>query len=493
MTGFLKSSKIIIIAASLSVMMPQMATADLFGDLKKLQNKLENLGKEQSNDSANTQNSNKQSANTQNSSSSANSSSSGSEAARIATASTMIEAICRPIEKKNIYAKLAQPDMKMIMTDFGQSEAELNVMLSQKPNIHMPYVINLGQYKDAFDSAEVTELYGNFLKLPNLRDLAIIAATSKVNTFSKDKKKIVNDAMFAYALIHVYYRNHGGNGALGDKLLLAAAKKNQYGARYIEGVRWANGYGRDVNFTNAVSWMLPTYELSQSRNDDLAQVIGAEFMKIALDSRHPNFQLYADLAESAEEQRRSMEQQFSQSSGNLTNAIFFRNQVHDLTVTRGRLLIQLAEVSNAGVELEKYKAVFTELSNQSDPSNATVTEIVIATNAFQDSLTTQLENTAQLEQAALPQVKSLFAETERYVGVAYQTGLGYTFSVMLLGFENIDMEMINLVQEVGQARGRACEIRQGILNFAARTDVALTATDVQVGTNILAPRKKKKR
>ena len=89
-----------------------------------------------------------------------------------------------------------------------------------------------------------------------------------------------NDAIFAYALVHLFCKNHGGDAALGDKLLLDAAKKNQYGARFIEGIRWARGYDRAIN--RSAVWMKPSYELSAERDGDLAQIIENEFMGIVL-------------------------------------------------------------------------------------------------------------------------------------------------------------------------------------------------------------------
>ena len=104
--------------------------------------------------------------------------SSGVSSNRCAQSNNTIEFICKPLQKKSIYQKLAKPDMKMVTTDFGKSEAELGLMLSRQPDAELPYLVNLSQYKDGFDSEEA-ELFGNFLKNPNTRDLAIMAATSK--------------------------------------------------------------------------------------------------------------------------------------------------------------------------------------------------------------------------------------------------------------------------------------------------------------------------
>ena len=490
-------TKLLIPAIIITV--PAIASAGLFDDLKAVGNKLNDVAKglQEGTTSApetDADTSSSESSGSINNAAPSSGVSSNNGAAGIAQSNSTIEFICKPLQKKSIYQKLAKPDMKMVTTDFGKSEAELGLMLSRQPDAELPYLVNLSQYKDGFDSEEVTELFGNFLKNPNTRDLAIMAATSKVSSFDKKKKKMSNDAIFAYALVHLFYKNHGGDAALGDKLLLDAAKKNQYGARFIEGIRWARGYDRAINLSSAVNWMKPSYELSAERDGDLAQIIENEFMGIVLNPAYSNYQLYADLAQAAEEQRRSMEQQIQQNAGNLSNAALFRSEIRDLTITRGQLLIELSEVTNAGVDLERYKAVFAELSNQTNPSIQTVSELIVVTDDLQNRLTTQLASINEMEASTIPKIEALFVRTENYVSTAHSTALGYGVTLMMSGnVDFLNQETFKLVSEIGRMRPNACSIRQGILDFATRTNVELKPTDAPVGTNILAPRKKKER
>ena len=217
-------------------------------------------------------------------------------------------------------------------------------------------------------------------------------------------------------------------------------------------------------------------------------------MSIVLHPNYENRDLYVDLMAAAEEQRQNLEQQLAQNSGDGSSAALFRTDVHRLTVTRGQLLIDLAEVSDAGVDLEKYKAVFAELSNQANPSIATVSELIVVTDSFQDRLKTQMGTVKKLEASAMPKIESLFGRTEIYVADAHSLALG--FNITLLASGNIDVlnnDTISLVSEIGVMRKKACSVRQGIIDFASRTNVELTPTNVAVGTNILAPKKKKKR
>jgi len=421
-------------------------------------------------------------------------SSTSNDADAIATSNSTINFICYVRPSKSIYAKLGKPDTALITKDFGKDEAALTVMLKQPPQEGLPYLTALGQYQQAFDTEEVTELFGNFVKSPNTRDLGIMASTMNYSSFDKKKKIIAADARFAYGLVHLFFRNEGGNRALGDKLIKEAAKKNQYGARFVEGMRWAHGYGRDINLKNAVSWMRPAYELSSKRDGDLAQIIEDEFFQLVLDPNYQNRQLYVDLMQAAEEQRQSLQQQIAQNSKNVSNATLFRAQVYNLTITRAQLLIELAEITNAGVDIEKYKTVLAMLSNQADPSIVTVSELIVITDTFQNTLEAELKNVKNMEATAMPKIQALFSRTENYVGDAYAVGVAYGLTSLMSGtMELLNKDALKLAVEIGVMRTKACGVRQGIIDFSSRTNVELQATNVPVNNNILAPRKKKSR
>ena len=150
-------------------------------------------------------------------------------------------------------------------------------------------------------------------------------------------------------------------------------------------------------------------------------------------------------------------------------------------------MIELSEVTNAGVDLERYKAVFAELSNQTNPSIQTVSELIVVTDDLQNRLTTQLASINEMEASTMPKIEALFVRTENYVSTAHSTALGYMMSGNV---DFLNQETFKLVSEIGRMRPNACSIRQGILDFATRTNVELKPTDAPVGTNILAPRKK---
>ena len=383
--------------------------------------------------------------------------------------------------------------MSLVTKDFNKNESQIRDMLKLSSKVNLPYLTTLDQYVQAFNSEEVTELFSNFVRSPNTRDLSIMASTMNSQSFDKKKKIIAADARFAYGLVHLFFHNVGGNKALGDKLIKEAAKKDQYGARFIEGLRWARGYGRSANLKNAASWMRPAYELSAKRDGDLAQIIENEFFNIVLHPNYVNRDMYVDLIQAAEEQRQSLNQQLSQGSLNASHATLLKSQVYDLTITRGQLLIELADITNASVNIEKYKAVYAELANQANPSITTVTELLVVTNDFQNMLVTQLNNVETLESDAIPKVQELFRRTENYVIEAYKLGIMFGFVSISAGGTDINNDFLKLSVEIGGLRANFCNLRKGIIDFSSRTNVELQPTNATVNANILAPRKKKSR
>jgi hypothetical protein len=461
---------------------PIEASAGLFDDLKAIKNKIEGATNNKNNSN-----------NTSKSQSTVSSPSTSNNSLAIANSNKFINFICDSSPKSSIYNKLGKPDVALLIKDFNKNESQIRDLLKLSSKVNLPYLTTLDQYVQAFNSDEVSELFSNFVRSPNTRDLSIMASTMNSQSFDKKKKIIAADARFAYGLIHLFFHNVGGNKALGDKLIKEAAKKDQYGARFIEGLRWARGYGRSANLKNAASWMRPAYELSAKRDGDLAQIIENEFFNIVLHPNYVNRDIYVDLIQAAEEQRQSLEQQLSQGSGSVSHATLFKTDIYDLTIVRGQLLIELAEITNASVNIEKYKAVYAELANQANPSITTVTELLVVTDSFQNMLLTQLKKVEALESGVMPKVQELWTRTEKYVGEAYRVGIMFGIISIKAGGTDINNDFLKLSVEIGGMRAKACNLRQGIFDFSSRTNVELKPTNVAVNANILAPRKKKSR
>lgn len=409
---------------------------------------------------------------------------------------SFIKSICEPILTSSIYKKLASPDIKAIENDFGRSKDQLDVALQKFPPISHPYLINFDVYKTGFVSWEVEELFANFLRRPNANDLAIMVATANTNSFDAKKKVRAADARFAYGLVHSFFPDAGGKASLGERLIKDAAKSNQFAARYVEGLRWYKGHGREVNLKNAVSWMRPGYEQAQQMPGDLSHIIEDTFMRLVVEPGYENRDLYIGLIAEAEKNRAALEEQMKANSGNSAITQALRPQVMELTQMRGELLIDLATLGKVGSEVEKYKADYNMLVSQSDPSVATVNELIVKTAAFDEFLARKKDNFATLESGGQERLQGIYQRTEAYVVKARTVGATFAFSFMMgsSGFGDLlDEESINLFKEVAQSRPYACELRRSILAYAKQVNAKLESKPVAFSENVLPKRSGKKK
>jgi hypothetical protein len=487
-----------VLAVSLSAAMP--ADANLFKDLKKA---LEDVEKKLAPSTGNEEKTtpgpgDKPSGGSAQSSGGSSSAVSASQPDDFGDGDSFIRTICEPLPTSSIYKKLSQPDFKAVESDFGRSAEQLDIDFRKSNPISHPYLINFDIYKTGFVTDEVEELFANFSRRPNAKDLAVMVATANAQTFDAKKKVRAADAKFAYGLVHHFFPDAGGKKSLGEKLIKDAAKSNQFAARYVEGLRWYKGHGREVNLKNAVSWMRPGYEQAQQMPGDLAHIIEDTFMRLVVEPEYENRDLYIGLIAEAEKNRAALQEQMRVNSGNSAVTQALRPQVMELTRMRGELLIDLATLGEVGSEVEKYKADYNMLVSQSDPSVATVNELIVKTSDFDDFLKRKQQNFVALETAGKERLQGIYQRTEAYVGKAHTVGLiaGFSFLMGASDFgDALDGETLILFQEVARARPYACELRRSVLAYAKRANAKLESEPVAFSENVLPKRsgKKKKR
>jgi hypothetical protein len=472
-----------LVAVSLGMSVP--AHANLFKDLKKALGDVEKQLAPQGGGSGNSASS----GGATQSSGGASSQVAASQPDDFGDSESFIKTICEPIPTSSIYKKLSQPDFKTVESDFGMPKDQLDIAFKKSKPVSHPYLINFDIYKTGFATDEVEELFANFVRRPNAKDLAVMVATANTNSFDAKKK---------VRLVHHFFPDAGGKQAAGERLIKEAAKSNQFAARYVEGLRWYKGYGRDVNLKNAVSWMRPGYEQAQQMPGDLAHIIEDTFMRLVVEPGYENRDMYIGLIAEAEKNRAALEQQMKANSGNSAVTQALRPQVMELTRMRGELLIDLATLGKVGSEVEKYKADYNMLVSQSDPSVATVNELIVKTAAFDDFLSRKRENFGALEAAGKERLQGIYQRTEAYVVKARTVGATFALSFMMGGSgfgDLLDEESILLFKEVAQSRPYACELRRSILAYAKSANAKLESKPVAFSENVLPKRsgKKKKR
>jgi hypothetical protein len=206
-------------------------------------------------------------------------------------------------------------------------------------------------------------------------------------------------------VLHLHYARIGGNSQLGEKLIKEAAKKNQYGARYIEGMRWYYGYGRNPNLTNAATWMRPSYEIAGKKKDVFSDIVVNTFYEIVFHPSYPQRDLYVELMANAQQMRADLTQQMS--SNNVpSSAMVFRQQTADLLIRRAELLIELGEILNMGDKVEAYRLTVQDMVNKSN-MDTILNELMVVSDAFQQETEIELAKFNQMEGDGLQKLQAL--------------------------------------------------------------------------------------
>lgn len=415
-------------------------------------------------------------------------------ASDIANSNKSINRMCNG-KKLDIYKKLQKPNLKKLEKSFGMSVDQIEAMLQQPSGSGLPYIPNLDIVKFGFDSPEITELFENFISNPNVNDLAVLLATSEKSSFDKKAQVITADAMFAYGVLHLHYSRVGGNSKIGEKLLKEAAKKNQYGARYIEGMRWYYGYGRSPNLTNAATWMRPSYEIAETKKDIFSDVIVNTFYEIVFHPNYPQRDLYVELMANAQQARANLVQEFNNNNVP-SSAMLFRQQAIDLLVWRSEILIELGEILEMGNEVEAYRLTVQDIVNKSN-MDTILNELMVVSNAFQQETEIELAKFNQLESAGLQKLQALHDNNADLIAHSYTYGI-MNAGVTLLIFMNTDAgreqfanpDFLKLMDVIGAMRVNACRVYNGINTYAENTNFEIKEVEVEVVEGLQSRKKK---
>jgi len=373
--------------------------------------------------------------------------------------------------------------------------SQIEAMLQQTGGSGLPYLPNLDIMKFGFESPEITELFENFITNPNVNDLAVLLTTSEKSSFSKASQIISNDAKFAYSVLHLHYAKVGGNAQLGEKLLKEAAKKNQYGARYIEGMRWYYGYGRNPNLTNAATWMRPSYEIAEKKKDVFSDIVVNTFYEIVFHPNYPQRDLYIDLMANAQEMRAELTQQMSNNNMPST-ATLFKQQSIDLLIRRSELLIELGEVLNMGDRVEAYRLTVQDMVNKSN-MDTILNELMVVSDNFQRETQIELAKFNKMEGDALQKLQALHNKNLNLAADSHSLLFQYSAVSILLFMNNdggseqiINADTLQFLDAVGAMRSKACQVYNGINTYAENTNFEIKEVEVEVVEGLQSRKKK---
>lgn len=406
----------------------------------------------------------------------------------IASSNAIINFFCPPPKEPEELPK----DMAGLESDFGKSASELADIFKNNNQAKIPFIINLKQYNNAFDSPEIKEVFNNFLDTRDPRHLALIREGSmrKDHRLTWVRKA---DAMFAYGLVHVYYQNVGGNAEKGYKLLKKAADginatdHTQYGASYIEGTRRYNGYGKDINLSAATKYMNIAYEVARMRSDNLAKTVQAEFLRLITEPSNPQKNLYASLAKEADSIRQSLDQEYSSSKRSASPVILQKSQ--KLAVMRNNLLIEIGLISEMGKDLEEFKVRAKQLASDANPSNSVVQQTIILGDKFTEIIEKRMGSLKKLDEDGLIKLEAVHQENENLLYTTGELTMGwfaYQAFQMSSGGGSLNMfETVTILKNLDAMTNRMCVVRQAIIGFAERTEVTInSATELDFPEDI---------
>lgn len=415
-----------------------------------------------------------------------------STASDIANSNSTINFICKRRPKPDIYKKLEKANMKKLEKSFGMSVAEIDKMLQSPARSPIPFLPSLVILKNGFDSIEGKELFENFVNNPNSEDLAIMLATSGKSSFDTKAKQRIADSMFAYGIIHIMYGNQGGNMKLGEKFVKNAAKKNQYAARYIEGSFWFYGYKRNPNLTNAATWMRPSYEYAYKQKDDFSKIVSNTFFEIVFHPNYPQRDLYIDLMVEAQKMRNELANEIS--SGGVSTATLLRQDLEELSIRRANLLIDLGAIIGMGDKVEAYRLAAQDIINQSN-MDTMLKELRVTSDAFQISIEKELKEIDKLDEEGLALLQRLHDKNGEYVSDTNGYLMFHTATSMAIFMTSNSANLINqdshlYYQELAIRRSKACEVYNGIIDYAGKVSFDIQLSNPVVVEGIARPKKK---
>jgi len=415
-------------------------------------------------------------------------------ASQIANSNKSINRMCNG-RKLDIYKKLQKPNLKKLEKSFGMPVSQIEAMLQQPGGSGLPFLPNLDIIKFGFDSPEISELFENFISNPNVNDLAVLLATSEKSSFDKKAQVITADAMFAYGVLHLHYARIGGNSQLGEKLIKEAAKKNQYGSRYIEGMRWYYGYDRNPNLTNAATWMRPSYEMAEKKKDVFSDIVVNTFYEIVFHPSYPQRDLYVELMANAQQARANLTQQINNNNVP-SSAMLFRQEAIDLLIRRSEILIELGEILNMGDKVEAYRLTVQDMVNKSN-MDTILNELMVVSNAFQQETEIELAKFNRLESAGLQKLQAVHDNNADLIADTYTFGM-MNAGMTLLIFMNTDAgaeqfanpDFLQLMDVLGAMRVNACQVYNGINTYAENTNFEIKEVEVEVVEGLQSRKKK---
>jgi hypothetical protein len=403
---------------------------------------------------------------------------------------------------------LPKADVSLVEKDFGKSRNEIIKIINSMPSsTNDPYVSSLNVFEGAFETKEIETLYNNFIRKKNINDLASIRAITEINPgYSKNKKQIKADALFAYGLIHYYLRDIGGKKSLGiDYIKKAANTPDNIGALTVYGAWQFYGLNVKQNIQagnmNALTGYQRADDKKRKLNTDgpfkgLSAFKWAEtvFFEIAADNRNPYKQQYQSQLADARRMNKQVMAELAKSkkndgkSGWWPFVVAQQNRQH-------AILDALGENLGLGEQLSELKAQYAVLASKVAADNKLVERMVIINEEMNLRVQKALNSTKSVDEQGKKQIANLAHDNEVLILQNHNFMLSLMANMMAGGgFGGAGFyELTKIVGVAGKTEKVACEVYSGVKTYATRTQITLPKPVTTENTKFRSKFRKKRK
>ena len=419
----------------------------------------------------------------------------------------LAKGICEPNIPQTI-KNLPQGNNVDVENDFGKKQSEIIKIINTIPNKNNdPYVSSLKTFEGAFETKEIEILFNNFIKKRNIKDLATIKAISAMQVgFSKNKKQLKADALFAYGLIHYYLRDVGGNKNLGiNYIKQAMSGPDNIGALTVYGAWQFFGINVKQNIQAGNMSALTGYQRAGDKklklNQDgpfkgLKAFKWAEkvFFTIADDKRNPYKAQYQSQLARAAQMNKSVMAELSKSQKNDSKSgwwpfvISQQNRQH-------AILDELGQNLGLGNQLSELKAQYAVLASKVSSDNKLVERMVIINEEMNLRVQKALNSSKAVDEKGKIQIANLAHDNE----VLIMKNNSFVLSLMANmlaggGFGGAGFyELTKITAVAGGNEKIACEVYSGVKSYASRTNITMPKPVTTENTKFKSKFRKKRK
>ena len=399
----------------------------------------------------------------------------------------LAKGICEPNIPQTI-KNLPKGNNAQVESDFGKKQNEIIKIINTIPQkSNDPYVSSLITFEGAFETKEIETLFNNFVQKRNMNDLATLRAISGMKPgFDKNKKQIKADALFAYGIIHYYFRDVGGNKALGiDYIKRAISGPDNIGALTVYGAWQFFGINVKQNIQAGNMSALTGYQRAGDKKFKINQkgpLRGLKpfkwaekvFLTMAADNKNPYKAQYASQLAQASQMNKDVMAELSRSEKNDPKSGWWPFLVKQQN-RQHAILNMLGENLGLANDLSVLKAQYAVLASKVSTDNSLVERMVIINQEMNNKVQKALSNANAVDEKGKVQIAKLAHDNEILILKNHSFVFSLTSNMLAGGgFGGAGFYELTRIVAIAGGNGKvACEVYSGVKSYASKTALKL--------------------